>query len=132
MKPLKLTDGRVVRPQMRDALPILTGIALADIQVGRRVTSPSIYRALDLLDEFYQSAAASMVELAQIDLSHPRRLRARTRSGAVLEFGTGDFVQELRRLGLILQWAQRRRKQVQTVNLTVAQSVPVTWARGGE
>ncbi len=128
LKPLRLTDGRVVQPQIRNPLPVLTGVALADIQVGRKVTSRAIYQALDLLDEFHQSAAGSMIDLAQIDLSQPRRLVARTSAGAVLLFQPGEYLQQLRRLGVIVQWAGREQRRIQSVNLTVSQSVPVTFA----
>lgn len=127
LKPLKLADGTVLRPQIRGVLPVLTGVSLGDIQVGRKVTSEHIYRALELLDEFEQSAAGTMAEPARVDLSHPRRLVVKTLDGSVLEFDLEDFESQLRRLGVILQWAQQRNRQVQTIDLTVARSVPVTF-----
>ncbi len=127
LKPLKLEDGRVIQPGKGDSLPILTGIPLSDIQVGRKAATPAIYQALDLLDEFHQSAAASMIELTQVDLSQGRRLLARSTHGAQLTFASGSYLQQLRRLGLILQWARHQSREIKSVNLTVAQSVPVTF-----
>ena len=127
LKPLKLADGTVLRPQIRGVLPVLTGVSLADIQVGRKVTSEQVYRALELLEEFESSPVGSMTEPARVDLSHPRRLVMKTQDGALLEFDLEDYIAQLRRLGVILQWAQQRNRQVQTVDLTVARSVPVTF-----
>jgi hypothetical protein len=38
-----------------------------------------------------------------------------------------EFPQQLRRLGVILRWAQQRQKAVQMVDLTVNRGVPVTF-----
>ncbi len=126
-KSLELSDGRVIHPQLSGTIPVLTNVSPTDIQVGRKATSPSIYQALEWLDEFQQSAAASMAEVVAVELSHPRRLVAHTRSGTAVTFETQDYVQQIRRLGVILWWAGREQRQPATVNLAVGQSVPVTW-----
>ena len=127
LKPLKLADGTVLRPQHKGALPLITGVSLADTQVGRKVANEQIYRALDLIDEFDQSPVASQLEPARVDLSHPRRLIVQTQQGAVLTFDAEEFTQQLRRLNMILQWARQQQKNVRTVDLTVSRSVPVTF-----
>ena len=127
LKPLKLADGTVLRPEHKGALPVITGVSLADAQVGRKVINEQIYRALELIDEFNQSPAGSRLELARVDVAHARRLVVQTQQGAALTFDAEEFSQQLRRLGLILQWAQQRQKEVRTVDLTVSRSVPVTF-----
>jgi cell division septal protein FtsQ len=135
MKPLRLADGTVLQPQTPRRLPLLTGVTLADVRVGRQVESELIYRALDLLDRVEQSRASALFEVEQIDLSKPRVLVVSTRQPrsegggqAVLRFDMENFSQQLRRLGVILSWAQQRQKVVQMVDLTVDRSVPVTFA----
>ena len=127
MKPLKLSDGTVLQPLMPRHLPVLTGATLADMRVGRRVTSEQVYRALELIDKVQQSVVSSLFEVDQIDLSKPRALIVTTRARAVLRFDVEDFPQQLRRLGVILNWAQQRQKAVQMVDLTVNRGVPVTF-----
>ena len=69
MKPIKLADGTLLQPEMPRAVPMLTGVSLADVRVGKQVESEQIYRALELLDRLDQAVAGSMLEVEQIDLS---------------------------------------------------------------
>jgi cell division septal protein FtsQ len=128
MKPVRLADGTVVQPQMPRPVPTLTGVALADLRVGKPVESEQIYRALELLDKLDQSVAGSWLEVEQIDLSKPRELVMTTRQHTTVKVDVAEFPQQLRRLGMILRWAQQRQKTVQLVDLTVNRGVPVTFA----
>ena len=127
MKPVKLPDGTLVQPQMPRPVPLLTGVSLADVRVGMQVESEQIYRALEMLDKLDQAVAGSMLEVDQIDLSKPRQLVITTRQHATVKLDVEEFPQQLRRLGVILRWAQQRQKSVQMVDLTVNRGVPVTF-----
>jgi len=127
MKPIRLADGTVLQPSMPRPVPILTGVSLADVRVGKQVESEQIYRALELLDKLDQSVAGSLVEVEQIDLSRPRELVLITRQRLQVKLDVEDFGQQLRRLGVILRWSQQRQKSVQMVDLTVSRGVPVTF-----
>jgi cell division protein FtsQ len=127
MKPVKLADGTVLQPQMPRPVPTLTGVSLADVRVGRQVESEQIYRALELLDKLDQAVAGSLMEVEQIDLSKPRQLVLTTGQHTQVKLDVEDFPQQLRRLGVILRWAQQRQKIVQVVDLTVSRGVPVTF-----
>ncbi|HUJ12019.1 MAG TPA: FtsQ-type POTRA domain-containing protein [Verrucomicrobiae bacterium] len=127
MKPLKLSDGTVLQPQMPRPVPTLTGVSLADLQVGRQVESEQIYRALELLDKLDQAVAGSLIEVEQIDLSKTRQLVLTTRQHTQVKLDVEDFPQQMRRLGVILRWAQQRQKTIQVVDLTVNRGVPVTF-----
>jgi cell division protein FtsQ len=127
MKPVKLADGTVLQPQMPRPVPTLTGVPFADLRVGRQVESEQIYRALELLDKLDQAVAGSLIEVEQIDLSKPRQLVLTTRQHTQVKLDVEDFPQQLRRLGVILRWAQQRQKAVQVVDLTVNRGVPVTF-----
>jgi hypothetical protein len=108
-------------------VPTLTGVPFADLRVGRQVESEQIYRALELLDKLDQAVAGSLIEVEQIDLSKPRQLVLTTRQHTQVKLDVEDFPQQLRRLGVILRWAQQRQKAVQVVDLTVNRGVPVTF-----
>ncbi len=127
MKPVKLADGTLVQPQTPRPVPLLTGVSLADVRVGMQVESEQIYRALELLDKLDQAVAGQMVEVDQIDLSKPRQLVLTTRQHTTVKLDVEEFPQQLRRLGVILRWAQQRQKAVQMVDLTVNRGVPVTF-----
>jgi len=128
MKPIKLAGGTVLQPQAPGSLPLLTGITLADVQVGKPVESEQLYRALELMDRLEQVAAGSMLEVEQIDLSKPRQLSLITKQHTIVKFDVEEFPQQLRRLGAVLSWAQQRQKLVRSVDLTVNRGVPVAFA----
>ena len=127
MKPMKLADGTLLQPEMPRGVPVLTGVSLADVRVGKQVGSEQIYRALALLDRLDQAVAGSLLEIEQIDLSKPRQLVMTTSQHTTVKVDVEEFPQQLRRLGVILRWAQQRQKQVQMVDLTVNRGVPVTF-----
>lgn len=127
MKAIKLPDGTVLQPQTPRPAPVLTHVTLADARVGRQVESEQIYRALELLDKLDQAVAGSMLEVEEIDLSKPRQLVLTTAQHTIVKVDVEDFPQQLRRLGVILRWAQQRQKAVQMVDLTVNRGVPVTF-----
>ena len=127
MKPMKLADGTLLQPEMPRGVPVLTGVSLADVRVGKQVGSEQIYRALALLDRLDQAVAGSLLEVEQIDLSKPRQLVMTTSQHTTVKVDVEEFPQQLRRLGVILRWAQQRQKQVQMVDLTVNRGVPVTF-----
>ena len=127
MKAIKLPDGTVLQPQTPRPAPVLTGVTMADARVGRPVESEQIYRALELLDKLAQAVAGSLLEVQQIDLSKPRQLVLTTGQHTTVKVDVEDFPQQLRRLGVILRWAQQRQKTVQMVDLTVNRGVPVTF-----
>lgn len=128
MKPLRLADGTVLQPQMSRKVPMLTGVTLADGRVGKRVESEQVYCALELLDRLEQSAVGSMLEVERIDLSKPRLLVVTTRQQSAIRFDVDEFPQQLRRLAVVLTWAQQRQRPVQMVDLTINRGVPVTFA----
>ena len=127
IKPLKLTNGTMLQPQMPRPVPMLVGVSLADVCVGKPVESEQIYRALELLDKLDQSVAGSLLEVEQIDLSKPRQLVLTTRQHTRVKLDVEGFPQQLRRLGVVFRWAQQRQKTVQVVDLTVNRGVPVTF-----
>jgi hypothetical protein len=127
MKPIKLAEGTLLQPQTPRPVPVLTGVSLADARVGKQVESEQIYRALELLDKLDQAVASSLLEVEQIDLSKPRQLVLTTRQHTTVKVDVEEFPQQLRRLGVILRWAQQRQKSVQLVDLTVNRGVPVTF-----
>jgi cell division protein FtsQ len=125
MKPLKLRDGTVLQPQMPRPVPVLTGVTLGDVRVGRPVESAQVYRALALLNQLPQSVAGAGLEVDQVDVSNPHQLVLVTRQHLTVRFDVADFPRQLRRLGVILAWARQRQKTAQLVDLTVGRSVPV-------
>lgn len=129
IKPLRLADGTVVEPQTPGPLPILTGVPLTEMRVGKRVQSEQIYRAIRLLANLEQSVTGMLLEVEQIDVSKPDQMVVRTRRHTVVRFYEKEFSHQLRRLAVILNWAQHRQKILRTIDLTVNRAVPVTFSK---
>lgn len=128
MKPLRLTDGTTVQPATAGPVPLLTGATLADVRVGQPAESESLRAALTLLNQLQQTAAGIMLEVDQIDVSKPRHITVLTKQRTQVRFDVQEFQPQLRRLNVILNWAQQRQKLLAAVDLTVARGVPVTFA----
>ncbi|MGO8675447.1 MAG: cell division protein FtsQ/DivIB [Limisphaerales bacterium] len=115
-----------------EPLPILGGgLNADDIQPGRRIKSPQIAAALQLLDSFQRSPMASLVDLSRIDLSMPDVLTVTTDQGAEVTLGLSDLDQQLRRWHEIAQRAQRESKVIAFVDLAVTNNIPVRWLEAG-
>ena len=98
MKPVRLSDGTLVAPQMPRPVPTLTGVALDDVRVGCPVQSDQIYCALELLDRLDQAVAGSWLDVEQVDLSKPRELIMTTRQHTIVKVDVENYPQQLRRL----------------------------------
>ncbi len=127
MKPVRFATGPVIQPQSVGPVPLLIGVTFHDMQVGRPVESEQIYRALELINKLEQTAAGASLEVAQIDLSKPRHMTLTTKQNVQVRFDVQDLQPQLRRLSVILSWAQQQRKTVASVDLTVTRGVPVTF-----
>jgi cell division septal protein FtsQ len=128
MKTLKLTDGTILQPQTVVPVPTLTGVSLADVQVGKQAQSEQIYRALELLDRLQQASAGTMMEVDSIDLNRPRQMTLLTRQHTVIKFDIEEYTRQLRRLSEIFSVAARQQRVVQSVDLTGTRDVPVVFA----
>jgi cell division septal protein FtsQ len=127
IKPLPLPDGTTHPPRITGRLPVLTGLTVSDLRVGRPVESESVQRAVELLQRLDESLAGALLEVERVDVSRPRELLLISDHNSVIRFDTEEFTPQLRRLAVILTWARQRQKIVQTVDLSVSRSVPVTF-----
>jgi cell division septal protein FtsQ len=115
-----------------ELLPLLGGgLNPDDIQPGRRIKSPQLAAALQLLESFQRSPMASFADLNRIDLSAPDVLAVTTDQGAEITFGLADLDQQLRRWHEIFQRAQRENKVIASLDLAVTNNIPARWLEAG-
>jgi cell division septal protein FtsQ len=115
-----------------EPLPLLGGgLNPDDIQPGRRLKSPQLAAALQLLQIFQRSPMASLVDLSRIDLSSPDVLTVATDQGAEITFGLTNLDQQLRRWHEIWQRAQRENKVIASLDLAVTNNIPARWLEAG-
>ncbi len=126
MMPLDPRQRAATAPP-QEPLPMLRSFNPEEVQPGRRVWTPQVAAALQLLAGFARSSLASLVDLKSIDLSSPDVLVATTDNGAEITFGLADLDRQLRRWQAITQRAQGENKVVATLDLAVTNYIPVRW-----
>jgi cell division septal protein FtsQ len=122
------TAMRMLNPPTKYVhLPVITGVDLRQIDLGRATESAEVKAALELLRLNEENLA---FQIAEIDLSKGYCLMARGRNRAVIAFGLDRISEQLERLGLLLDEIARSHREVRTVNLMVERNVPVTFMDG--
>lgn len=125
---LPLEPGqRGVPGQGVDQLPVISGIDTRELQPGRRIDSPQVQAALQLVLSFERSPMAGLVELKRIDVASPEVLVATTGQGSEITFGLTDLERQLRRWREIFGWGQQRGQVVAALDLAVTNNIPARW-----
>ncbi|HEY1717176.1 MAG TPA: FtsQ-type POTRA domain-containing protein [Verrucomicrobiae bacterium] len=132
-------DGFVMQPldprlcviplsQLNHQLPEIAGLNFSQLQSGRRVESPQAQAALKLISMFQHSQMAGLVDLRRIDISSPGVVVATTGQGGEITFGLENLEQQLARWRKIYDLGMSQNKMIATLDLAVANNVPVRWA----
>jgi len=131
-------DGMVMQPldprlctiplaQMNSQLPVIAGVNAFQLQPGRRMELPQVQVALQLIAAFAKSPMAGLVDLRRVDISAPGVLVATTGQGSEITFGLDNLDQQLRRWRQIYDLGVRQQRAIASVDLAVANNVPVRW-----
>lgn len=130
---LPLDPRQRVRPfgPPEEPLPVLTGVALHELQPGRRLESPQIQAAMRLITEFAHSPMAGLVDLRSIDTGSPEVLVVTTGQGSEITFGLKDLDRQMRRWREIHDMGQRLNKSLATLDLAVSNHIPASWLQVG-
>ena len=127
MQPLDPRLSVVPLAQMNSQLPVIAGVNAFQLQPGRRVELPQVQAALRLVTAFAKSPMAGLVDLRRVDVSAPGVLVATTGQGGEITFGLDNLEQQLRRWRLVYDLGLRQQKSIASVDLAVANNVPVRW-----
>ena len=128
MKPLDPRLCVIPLSQMSAQLPVLTGLNVYQLQPGHRVESPQAQAALQLIGAFKHSPMAGLVDLRRIDVSSPGVVVATTGQGGEITFGLENLEQQLARWREIYDLGMSKNKIIASLDLAVANNVPVRWA----
>ena len=127
MQPLDPAQSIVPLDQMSDSLPIVTGLNVFQLQPGHRLATPEILAALKMIAKFPGSPMAGLTELQRVDVSSSRVFVVTTVQGGEITFGLDQLDEQLARWREIYDLGQRMNKTIASVDLAVANNVPVRW-----
>ncbi len=125
MLPLDPRQRATPLGQSTDSLPVVSGINASELQPGRRILSPSVQAALQLVMAFDQSPMAGVVDLKRVDVSSPGVLVVTTEQGSEVVFGLADLDQQLLRWHVVFDQSQKIGKAIATLDLAVTKNVPM-------
>lgn len=127
MLPLEPRQRSAPPSQPAEQLPILSGVNSNDVQAGRRIDSPQVQAALQLIAAFDQSPMAGLVEIKRVDVASAETLLVTTGQGSEVTFGLTDLEQQLRRWRQVHELGLRQGKAIAALDLAVTNNVPARW-----
>jgi len=131
MLPLAARQRAVPLSQPLERYPVIAGLDFNQLQPGRRLESPQLQAALQLILAFDRSPMVGIDDLQRIDVSAPETLQVRTGQGGELTFSVRDLDRQLRRWREIHDLAQRSHKGLAWLDLAVSNNIPVRWLEAG-
>jgi cell division septal protein FtsQ len=127
MLPIDPRQCTVPLLQINTKLPVILGLNYFQLQPGHRLESPQLQAALQLIAAFGHSPMFGLVDLRQVDVSAPGVVIVNTGQGCEVTFGLDNLDQQLRRWRQIYDYGFREGKTIATLDLAVANNVPVNW-----
>jgi cell division septal protein FtsQ len=125
MKPL---DPQLMAQQPAvpfDRLPVLLGIEMGQVKLGKQVDSPQIRAALQLLEQFDHSPMMGLAEIKWVNVAYPEVLLATTSQNAEVTFSLSNFNLQLRRWRQIFEYYQQKGNAIASIDLSIANNLPV-------
>jgi POTRA domain, FtsQ-type len=127
MQPLDPRLSVVPLAQMTEALPVITGLNVFQLQPGHRVDWPQALAALQLIAAFPHSSLAGLVQLQRIDVSSPGVVVVTTAAGSEVTFALDSIPQQLARWREIYDLGRSMNKSIASADLAVGNNIPVHW-----
>ena len=127
MQPLDPRMCAVPLTQTTSDLPLITGLNVYQLQVGRKVELPQVQAALQLVTAFDHSPMAGLVDLSRMDVSSPGVVIVTTKQGSQITFALNNLDEQLRRWRGIYDLGVKRNASIATADLAVENNVPVRW-----
>jgi len=114
-----------------EVLPEIRVSNLNDMAPGRRVDSPQVRSALQLISAFAHSPMAGLVDLQIIDVTSPDILQVTTSQKSIITFSIQDPDRQLARWREIYNQGQRLGKAISTLDLSVPNNIPACFVDAG-
>ena len=124
MSPLGLRQRATPLAQAGEQLPTLAGIDPINLADGRKLDSPQVRAALELIVAFERSPMVGLADLKRIDVAAPGVLVATTGQGAEVTFALQDFERQLKRWRAVYDRCQSENKGIAALDLAVPSNIP--------
>jgi len=124
MLPLDARQRATPPSQPPEMFPTISGLNGTDLQAGRRIESPPVQAALQLIAAFEHSPLRGLVDLRRIDVSAAEVMVVTTGQGTEVTFGLNNLDKQLRRWQAIFEAAQKLNKGVAALDLSVSDNIP--------
>ena len=124
MSPLQLRQRATPLAQAGEQLPTLAGIDPINLAPGKKLDSPQVRAALDLIVAFEHSPMAGLADLRRVDVSSPGVLVATTGQGSEVTFALADFDRQLHRWRFIYDKCQAQNMGIGSLDLAVPSNIP--------
>jgi cell division protein FtsQ len=128
-------NGIVMKPKLGEDikhLPVITGMKSDFVTEGQRIEHPETLSALNFIRKIEFSNIKAEVDLNQIDVELNGYIVVRTSQNGLIRFRTDYLDQQIKRLEIIFDFAQREHKIVRTADLSPERNVPVTFKNSME
>jgi cell division septal protein FtsQ len=127
MLPLALNERTGPANPPVEQLPLISGLNSDEVQPGRRLVTPQIQAALQLLLAFEESPMAGIVDIKRVDISSQEVLVVTTGQGSEVTFGLSNLDVQLRRWRAIFDAGQRAGKTIGSLDLAIPSNIPARW-----
>lgn len=121
-------SGMVIKPKPGEKLrplPVITGIDASYVIEGLKLDYPAGLSALNFVRMMSLSPLRTELNLTQIDLLMDGSFMVRTRQGGQIRFRADYLEAQLARLSIIMDYARRHERMIQTIDLSPDKNIPV-------
>lgn len=125
MLPLAARQRSTPLNQPAGQLPTLGGFDPALLLPGRKLDSPQVRAALDLIVAFERSPMAGLADLRRVELSSPSVLTVQTGQGGTIIFAPTEFERQLLRWRAIFDGKAQEHQVIAWLDLSVMHNTPL-------
>ena len=124
---LPLTARQRSTPPNQPAMPLPTlgGVDQTTLLPGRRLDSPQVRAALDLIVAFERSPMAGLADLRRVDLSSASVITVQTGQGGTIIFAPTDIERQLQRWRVIFDGKAQDHQVIAWLDLSVTHNTPL-------
>ena len=108
-------------------LPLILGCKTESLEQGKVIESPEAQTALELLRLTESSLLQTRFQIREIDISRSYYLLVTDKSHSRVMFALNDLEDQLRRLQVFLDYCDKTKQELETVNLVPQRNIPVTF-----